>query len=51
MKNLIDDLTYINYKTNRDANPKIDAYRWQIVYGKQAIEMEKKYQQELKKTK
>jgi hypothetical protein len=49
---VIDDLTYINYKVQREDNPKVDPKKWELVYGKKTAQaMEKKYQAELKGSK
>ena len=48
MNAIIDSLTYINYKHNRELSPDITPDRWALVYGEAEVkEMEKAYTQEL----
>ena len=43
---LVDILTYANYKHNRQLDPSISAERWEKVYGPSVYAMEKKFQEE-----
>ena len=44
---LICELTYINYKHNREISPNVTPKRWELVYGLNASLMEKRYTDEL----
>jgi len=43
---LIDELTYTNYKYNRDRSPEITPEQWKVVYGGRITKMEARYQHE-----
>lgn len=43
---LVDELTYINYRHNRNLSPHISVERWELVYGAPAPAMEARYQAE-----
>ena len=47
--NVLDELTYINYKSNRGYKPDITPERWEKVYGPQTQEMERRYQREIER--
>ena len=47
---LVDILTYANYKHNRQLDPSISAERWEKVYGPSVYAMEKKFQEETHET-
>ena len=44
---VVDELTYRNYAYNRSIAPEITALEWVRVYGPAALEMEKRYQEEV----
>jgi len=44
---VVDELTYRNYAYNRGIAPEITALEWVRVYGPAALEMEKRYQEEV----
>lgn len=44
---IVDELTYINYRHNRNLSPHITPERWEKSYGPQAKAMEERYQQEI----
>ena len=44
---VVDELTYRNYTYNRSIAPEITALEWVRVYGPAALEMEKRYQEEV----
>lgn len=43
---IIDDLTYCNYRHNRRLRPDISPERWVKVYGPNAVAMEERFQEE-----
>jgi len=43
---IIDELTYINYKHNRQLSPEVTPERWVKVYGDNTLEMEKRLREE-----
>jgi hypothetical protein len=43
----IDELTYLNYRYNRQHSPDIKADTWVAVYGQNTYSMERRYLQEL----
>jgi len=47
---VVDILTYANYKHNRQLDPSISAERWEKVYGPSVYAMEKKLQEETHET-
>jgi hypothetical protein len=42
----VDELTYRNYKFNRDISPDVSADRWKKIYGAQSGPMEARYLRE-----
>ena len=44
---IICELTYINYKHNRELSPEISPERWEKVYGESTPSMERRYTDEL----
>lgn len=44
---IIADLTYANYKHNRTISPNTTPQQWVKVYGPKALEMEKRFEQEM----
>lgn len=49
LDNLIDYLTYCNYRYNRDISPHITPEQWKTVFPSDVVDaMEKKYQEEKK---
>ena len=48
-KEIIADLTYISYTTQRSLFPYVPPARWILVYGPQVSAMEQRYQAELRK--
>jgi hypothetical protein len=43
---MIDELTYINYRHNRELSPQISVERWAAIYGPKSEYMETRYQRE-----
>lgn len=48
-RELVDQLTYLNYAHNRTISPNVTPERWEKVYGPGVWEMEEQYQRELGK--
>ena len=46
LANVIDSLTYVNYRHNRRISPDISPERWAKIFGPGASAMEARYQQE-----
>lgn len=44
---IVDELTYRNYKFNRDLSPDVEPARWKALYGKQSNALEARYMHEL----
>lgn len=44
---LVDELTYINYRYNREISPHITPERWEKSYGPQVRQMEERFQREI----
>ena len=45
-QDLISELTYANYKYNRQRSPHITPAQWQVVFGEATTRMEARYQRE-----
>jgi hypothetical protein len=44
---VVNDLTYINYKHNREISPHVTPKNWELIYGEHAVKrMERAYTQE-----
>jgi hypothetical protein len=46
MVGLVSELTYQNYRFNREQAPEVSPERWANVFGSQAAELEERYQAE-----
>ena len=45
-KSIISELTYANYKYNRQLSPEVT--NWETIFGTQTVQLEARYQEELK---
>jgi hypothetical protein len=45
---IIDELTYVNYRANRGYSPEITPERWEKVYGPKVYRMEQRFQMEVR---
>lgn len=43
---LVKELTYINYASNRESSPQIPAADWKVIFGNDVGWMEERYQAE-----